>query len=155
MTLREMLNLSYVPRWAVVPMLRPQSVADHSWRVAVIANELAFRMRGSSDYGSLPGTSVIRRAIFHDIDEAETGDIPATVKGPYTIPEELIALAVKVADVIETRTWLQMWGHPSAVERILADNDPRFGALLDALEGRIAGARAVALKLESDIRSGD
>ena len=45
LTVRQKLNLSYVPRWVIVPMMRQQSVADHSWRVGVIAGELAFRVQ--------------------------------------------------------------------------------------------------------------
>jgi 5'-deoxynucleotidase YfbR-like HD superfamily hydrolase len=120
----DLLNLSHVPRWSVVPLLRPQSVAEHSFRVAVIAMELM-------DAAGIPLTvrlgEVLGWALIHDGPEAETGDIPYNIKKYmpnsilYQAESEMCpwygkttgesAAIVKIADKIEEVTWLREWGN--------------------------------------------
>ncbi|MBQ8392445.1 MAG: HD domain-containing protein [Clostridia bacterium] len=53
---------------------RQESVAEHSWRLAVMA------MLCENEYPSLDINKVIRMCLIHDIGEAITGDIPAFLK---------------------------------------------------------------------------
>jgi 5'-deoxynucleotidase YfbR-like HD superfamily hydrolase len=147
MDIRTKLNLSYVPRWVIVPMTRPQSVAEHSWRVAAIAMELGERLSPTS----LFSCSLVRLAVEHDMQEALTGDLPSSAKPVSPAPSDPYELIVKVADIIETRTWLRLWGHLACVEDVLSSNDPKFGAILDDLENMFQGGKRVALRLESEI----
>lgn len=141
MRLTDLLALSIVPRWSVVPHHGHQSVADHSFRVVVILRELADRL-------SITLTAEdLWYALTHDGAESVTGDIPGKFKARY-LPDirqaELAACPwldprlvpigralvsnitlVKLADLIETYTWIAMNGYgPHALtvqERIWLD----------------------------------
>lgn len=79
MILTDLLNLSNVPRWGICPRNREQSVADHTFRVAVIAHEIAERLGielTAADYWYI---------LCHDADESWTGDISGLSK--HAIPE--------------------------------------------------------------------
>ena len=101
-----------VRRYHTEPNLTPQSVAEHSWRVAVIAHLL---------WPDRP--NIVFAALYHDVAELLVGDIPAPTKKamdvrklkdweedyeeylgvkPYIhdlIPEDQIRL--KIADYVE------------------------------------------------------
>jgi 5'-deoxynucleotidase YfbR-like HD superfamily hydrolase len=64
-----------------------QTVAEHSWGVALIAVELIERI-GSSKMSS---ELVIRAALYHDLAESVTGDVPAPTK--WENPELGLALS--------------------------------------------------------------
>lgn len=117
--LNDLLALSHVPRWTIVRHHGQQSVADHSFRVAAIAYELWWRLRPMEVD---PGTMIIW-ALWHDVDESVTGDLPSIAKDrlnvvqkkfvefpPYTVGafREADREIVKMADYIETYTWLVM-----------------------------------------------
>lgn len=53
---------------------RKESVADHSWRLAVMA------MLCADEYPDMDINKVIRMCLIHDFGEALTGDIPAFYK---------------------------------------------------------------------------
>jgi len=155
MDIRARLNLSYVPRWVIVPMMRQQSVADHSFRVAVIVTELLARINhGRPDLIPYPDFgAILYSALLHDEKEAVTGDTPAPRK-PVEVPDDAYDLIVKAADIMETRTWLRMWGHQSVVTGILADNEHRYEVYLGALEAKMPGTRDVVLNLERELMEG-
>lgn len=121
MFLTDALALSHVPRWAIVRHSRPQSVADHSYRVAIIARELVRRLNWENRDG-LDVNRLVWLALIHDLDESLTGDIPTPAKrllgldnpilphlaGVYGVegmtPAERGVLAL--ADIIEAYTYL-------------------------------------------------
>lgn len=80
--LTDLLALSYVPRWAIVNHSRFQSVADHTFRVLVIAQELSYRLRLGD--GGLSREAMIA-ILTHDADECRTGDISSPAKSKMTI----------------------------------------------------------------------
>ena len=53
---------------------RQESVAEHSWRLAVMA------MLCADEYPDLDINKVIKMCLVHDFGEAITGDIPAFLK---------------------------------------------------------------------------
>lgn len=55
---------------------RRESVAEHSWRLALMALLLA----GEEEFRALDMDKVIRMCLIHDLGEAFTGDIPAFEK---------------------------------------------------------------------------
>src|SRR5688572_14693816 len=75
----DMLALSTVNRWAIVDMVRPQSVAEHSYRVWVLVQDL-YEMMFPVEHNSFEKASSETWALIHDADEVYTGDIPTTVK---------------------------------------------------------------------------
>jgi len=125
------LRLQYVKRWHVVHQTHDQSVAEHSINTAFIARELAARLGLSHRIQDL----VTVAALFHDIDEVITGDIP----GPFkrTIPEEVfgrsrlpevrilgappLARIVKLADMMETAWHAAVHGVTPHARQVAAD----------------------------------
>ncbi len=53
---------------------RQESVAEHSWRLAIMA------MLCTDEYHNLDMTKVMKMCLIHDFGEAITGDIPAFIK---------------------------------------------------------------------------
>ena len=101
-----------VKRWHTIDNIKAQTVADHSWGVACIIADLW--PNASAD--------LLRAALYHDITEHVTGDIPAPAKwkfpelantlrgiefqlgaelGIETTLNELDSLLLKIADMLE------------------------------------------------------
>ena len=55
---------------------RQESVADHSWRIAL----MEMLLRGVEEFSDTDMDRVIRMCLIHDLGEAFTGDIPAFEK---------------------------------------------------------------------------
>ena len=72
--LRVMERLKDAPRHCWTTGGRRESVAEHSWRVALMA------MLMKDEFPELDIDRVIRMCLVHDIGEAITGDIPTFVK---------------------------------------------------------------------------
>ena len=74
---------------------RQESVAEHSWRLAVMA------MLCSDEYPELDISKVIKMCLIHDFGEAITGDIPAFLKTAQNELDEDAAVA-KLLSVLPT-----------------------------------------------------
>lgn len=74
--------LSRVRRWGIVPTIQSQSVAEHSFYVALMASRLAALIRWQATNQDL--FNLNRWALLHDSLEAATGDIPTPVKKHLT-----------------------------------------------------------------------
>lgn len=72
---REIRILSNIYRWAVVPTIRRQSVAEHSFFVACLVSHLC-RETGIEKAVGVTRDELVQAALFHDLDEVITGDIP-------------------------------------------------------------------------------
>lgn len=76
---RELRDLQFVPRWSIIRKLRTQSVAEHSFYTAVYANQLQQLMNWEVK-SDLISYYIMLRALWHDVEECFTGDIPGPVK---------------------------------------------------------------------------
>lgn len=85
------MRMSSVKRWVIIEMSRAQSVAEHSFNVAVIANGLLSKMAVDVCFHmndilhidaniNLVRADVLEWALMHDLPEVLTGDIPTPVK---------------------------------------------------------------------------
>lgn len=82
LTLLDLMRLQYVTRWNTVPVSKPQSVAEHSWAVAVIALRLAdvAEQNGERMVGEIDRGKLAIAALYHDAPEVFTGDISTPTK---------------------------------------------------------------------------
>ena len=72
---------------------RQESVAEHSWRLAVMA------MLCADEYPELDMNKVIKMCLIHDFGEAITGDIPAFLKNEQNEIDEDNAVADLLAEL--------------------------------------------------------
>jgi 5'-deoxynucleotidase YfbR-like HD superfamily hydrolase len=134
MKINDILRASGGTRWHIVRTVRPQSLAEHTFDVTMIARAIA-KIAGYEDY------EITKAALLHDLDEIVTGDIPTPTKekardngwelndlyksitgrelsGDETL---IIQLADKMADL--HWLWLHALGpHANRVYEIMADN---------------------------------
>lgn len=78
-----------VMRWHIVKTKRKQSVAEHSYIVAVLCHELAALLGPTIDREAM-----VTGALFHDTAECLYGDIPSPIKGMMDV-DTLIAIEQK------------------------------------------------------------
>lgn len=68
-------DMAYVPRWAIARRIRQQYLAEHSYFTTIYADQIARMIGWKGDYEHL-----VRYALYHDLDETVTGDIPGPAK---------------------------------------------------------------------------
>lgn len=69
--------LSFVPRWQIAPRFRTQTVAEHSYFVALYTMQL---LQHKTNWREYMHVAAISHALQHDVAEARTGDMPGPVK---------------------------------------------------------------------------
>jgi 5'-deoxynucleotidase len=72
---REFRELSFVPRWPIARLLRRQSVAEHSYYVALYAHQICLTL-GEVDTAHI----ILTAALYHDLEETFTSDTPSPSK---------------------------------------------------------------------------
>ncbi len=142
---KDIFALSNVTRWHHTATKRRQSVAEHSYNVAMLAQRIAAEIDMIPPHFAWVATA----ALVHDLPEVDFGDIPAPTKlfldhnlgslesidecttamfylrrkmSPPPIPRPVHEL-VKLADLLEALIWYVMngdqkgrWGCPDIVE---------------------------------------
>lgn len=73
---REYRDLAFVPRWAIIPTNRTQSVAEHSYYVSLYTLHICEYMCFSSNITA----DALEYALLHDRDECFLSDIPGPTK---------------------------------------------------------------------------
>ena len=103
-TLEKLFKLNHVPRWVIIDMTKRQSVAEHTFRTMAIYDFMAKRLGLDTPWYEI---------LVHDIDEAETGDIPSSHKngGEFKLSEQSTEKSLlQLADTVEARIWLNRYG---------------------------------------------
>ena len=113
-SIKDRLRLSSIKRWHMLDTTRVQTVADHSYGVAIVAREIWAVISDAIGYGeSCTLVMVLCAALDHDADEAYTGDCHNP--GRLSVEEfaarfkqhwvscDLTKRIVKLADLIEAR----------------------------------------------------
>jgi 5'-deoxynucleotidase YfbR-like HD superfamily hydrolase len=118
LTLRQKLRASHVKRWHIVECTRNQTVAEHSFNVAILAEEICNLINADEQFKNL----VRQYAIHHDIPEIALGDLPTSVKSVFG--EEAI---VEVNNISKTLDPL------SAVDSPMAYRVVKLADLLDSV----------------------
>ena len=72
-------RMKYIHRWGLMRSSRPENVCEHTCDVAVLAHALA--VIGRDVYGrDVDPSAIAAAALFHDVSEILTGDLPTPVK---------------------------------------------------------------------------
>jgi 5'-deoxynucleotidase len=72
-------RLRWIKRWGLMRNAESENVMEHSWEVAVIAHLLAV-IHNTHFGGDIDPNKVATAALFHDVSEVLTGDMPTPVK---------------------------------------------------------------------------
>ncbi len=77
----------YIQRWSLMRNAQAENIAEHSFQTAVIAHGLAVirRVRFPELTPQIDERDVVLKALYHDVSEVITGDMPTPVK--YQDPE--------------------------------------------------------------------
>lgn len=76
--MRKSRGLNYQTRWNMYPKTRPESIAEHTFNVALFT--LAILVIKNNGNISLTDCEAVVGSLLHDIEEAVTGDIPTLTK---------------------------------------------------------------------------
>lgn len=72
-------RLRWIKRWGLMRNAYPENVMEHSWEVATIAHTLAL-IRNRYFGGAIDANAVAVAALYHDVTEVITGDLPTPIK---------------------------------------------------------------------------
>lgn len=72
-------KLRWIKRWGLKRNAHDENVMEHSWEVAVIAHTLAL-IKNRYFGGNVDAQAVATAALYHDITEVITGDLPTPIK---------------------------------------------------------------------------
>lgn len=71
--------MKYIRRWGLMYSVQPETLSTHSLEVGLCAHALA--LIGNANFGrSYDADRVATKALYHDLPEIFTGDIPTPVK---------------------------------------------------------------------------
>lgn len=130
MIILDQLLLQEVKRYPICHVNREQSVAEHSFNVALIAMYLVEKVE-DTDFKY----EILIYALDHDMDEIQTGDIPSNFKrrlrtecpavvkvldGDHFVPPSVKAI-VKLADCLEAIYYLRHFGGSRYAMEIVND----------------------------------
>ncbi len=72
-------RLRWIKRWGLKRNAHDENVMEHSWEVAVIAHTLAL-IKNRYYQGQVDANAIATAALYHDITEVITGDLPTPIK---------------------------------------------------------------------------
>lgn len=72
-------KLRWIKRWGLKRNAHDENVMEHSWEVSVIAHTLAL-IKNRYYNGNVDANAVATAALYHDITEVITGDLPTPIK---------------------------------------------------------------------------
>jgi len=79
-------RLRWIKRWGLMRNTYNENVMEHSWEVSVIAHTLAI-IKNQIFNGHINANAVAVAALYHDVTEVITGDMPTPIK--YHSPDIL------------------------------------------------------------------
>ena len=72
-------RMKYIPRWTMMYNVRTESLYEHTAEVAMLAHALA-AIENSRFGGNVDAGKCVLLALYHDMSEILTGDLPTPVK---------------------------------------------------------------------------
>ena len=133
-------KLKTTPRHCFTEGDRYESVADHSWRISLMAMLLSHE----EEFRDLDMNRVIRMCLIHDLGESFTGDIPTFLKksSDEEGEEDILRNWINTFDDETRKEWLDLLDEMNAQKTL----ESRVYKSLDKLEALISHN-------ESDIRT--
>jgi 5'-deoxynucleotidase len=142
-------RMKFIKRWGLMHTTYPESIQEHSHRVAVIAHTLA-TIRNRMFGGRVDPARAAVLALYHDAGEVLTGDMPAPVK--YFNPE--IRGAYHAIEAAANQRLLEMVPEP-----LRADYQPLFIAATEDHAGwelvKAADKLCAYLKCVEEVAAGN
>ena len=156
----EVMRLSSIKRWAIVEMSQEQSVAEHSYNVAMISMMLIDEVEEEGDVEAPELFMSLFWSLVHDLPELLTGDIPTPAKKHMDLDKldqenfpiywevkrrtmiTSTATIVKAADCIDALQFAKKFCIDSRREEIIKDIEDNLYAMLDK-KGDVRVSQAV------------
>lgn len=136
-------HLKRTPRagWAIAGVRVPESVAEHSYRTAVIAYVIAYMEGANPDRAAT-------LAVFHDTPESRIGDVPSVGKQHLTARPAVDVAAAQTADLPggladHIRRLIGEFEGKTTHEALCAKDADKLECLLQAREYQAQGYRLV------------
>jgi 5'-deoxynucleotidase len=139
--------MRYIARWALMRNTRTENVEEHSYEVAVLAHALAVIGRDVF-HKALDPNAVAAAALFHDVPEIITGDLPTPIK--YYNPE--LKTAYGQVEAVAQDKLLSMLPPElvPAYEPLVRESDPAVRPYVKA-----ADKLAAWLKCQEELKAGN
>ncbi|GAB7053161.1 HD domain-containing protein [Catenuloplanes indicus] len=132
-------HLKNLPRagWLLAGIRQPESVAEHSYRVGIIAYVIATLEGANADRAATLG-------LFHDVPEARTGDVPSVGKQHVTLQDPNDVAAVQTAGLppglaARIRGLVAEFEAKETIEAVCAKDADKLECLLQARAYQAAG----------------
>jgi putative hydrolase of HD superfamily len=149
--LSELMRLKSVPRigWLLRGVRDVESVAAHSYGVAVIAMLLADRARAAGLDVNVE--RLLRMALLHDMTETRTGDLPSTIKryfGKESVKRADERIAKEMCAELGTlnASYFELWldyEHRASLESKLVKAADKLDLLFQSREYEKGGAQSL------------
>ncbi len=124
-------RMKYINRWGLMRNTRKENIAEHSLEVAIIAHLLC-EIKNKRLGGNIDSGKAVMIALYHDVPEIITGDLPTPIK--YYSP--VISEAYK--DVEKAATEKLLLGIPGdlreSYREIFDDSDPQIRVIVKAAD---------------------
>lgn len=72
-------RIRWIKRWGLMRNAYHENVMEHSWEVATIAHTLAL-IKNRYYGGTIDANAIATAALYHDVTEVLTGDLPTPIK---------------------------------------------------------------------------
>lgn len=136
-------RLSVVPRWTIVRTIQKQSVAEHSFRVSLIAEKIAVHWYGVTDHIIL--YRIQRFSKRHDLLESITSDVPSIVNDLMGHDE----VSVRYSDIPD----LFLEFNPNPIEKLIVKQADCLEAMI-FLNTEVALGNNSVTNVYNDVQEG-
>ena len=125
-------RMKYIARWGLMRNTRTENIAEHSLETAIITHLLC-ELRNRRFGGSVDVSKAVLTAVYHDVPEIITGDLPTPVK--YYDPEIKSAYKrVEEAAAEKLEDSLPEDLRPAYAPLLRESADPEIAALVKAAD---------------------
>ena len=154
--IQDILRASDVSRWTIVRTAKPQSLAEHTFNVVMIARAICKEL-------GIDDSHITKLALEHDLDEVKTGDIPTPAKrymesqganifqlfsGGKNDSDEIERIIIKAADTMESFWFISENGVGRHGEHVKKNMGSKMDKVLNGAGGDLSDAiTAVANKI--------